>query len=67
MQGPFRTPEALAQALLRGPITASRIRRLLWHARKGTEAAFQQTLAAIPDPAVRAQVEAAAVPVSFRG
>lgn len=60
MQGPFRDPAALARALLAGPVTPERLRRFFWHARKGTRAEFAQTLAAIPDSAVRAQVETAA-------
>lgn len=67
MQGPFRDPAALAQALTRGPVTPERIRKLLWHARKGTRAEFQQMLAAIPDAAVRAQIEAAGAAAAFRG
>lgn len=67
MQGPFRDPAALTQALLRGAITPERIKKLLWHAKKGTRAEFAQTLAALPDAAVRAQVEAAAASATFRG
>lgn len=67
MQGPFRTPERLAQALLSKPVTPARIRKLLRHARKGSEAEFRAMLAAIADAAVRAQVESAAKPVSFTG
>jgi hypothetical protein len=67
VQGPFKTPESLAGALLRGPVTPERIRKLLAHAKKGTRAEFARTLAAIPDGAVRAQVEAASVAVTFRG
>ena len=67
MQGPFRTPEALAQALLRGPVTPERIRKLLRHAKQGTRAEFARTLAALPDNAIRAQVEAAAASVRFAG
>lgn len=60
MQGPFRTPALLAAALLSKPVTAARIRKLLRHAMKGSEADFRQTLAAIPNTTVRAEVEAAA-------
>jgi hypothetical protein len=67
MQGPFPTPAALAAALLAGPVTPDRIAKLLRHAKKGTRAQFRETLAAIPDPAVRAQVEAASAPIVFRG
>ena len=67
MQGPFRTPAALAQALLSKPVTAARIRKLLRHAMKGTEAEFRQLLIAIPDVTVRAQVEHAAQSVRFAG
>lgn len=67
MQGPFATPALLAAALLSKPVTAARIRKLLWHARKGTEAEFRATLIAIPDVTVRAQVAHAAKPVSFAG
>jgi len=67
MQGPFRTPESLAAALLRGPVTPERIRRLLWHAKKGTRTEFRQTLSAIADQKVRDQVEAASNLVTFRG
>ena len=70
-QGPFTTPAALAAALLRGPVTAERIQKLLRHARKGTRAEFAQTLAALPESqagiAVRAQVEAAGARTQFQG
>lgn len=66
MQGPFAPPEALAAALLRGPVTPARIRKLLAHARKGTEQEFARTLAALPE-AVRAEVAAAAQSVRFAG
>jgi hypothetical protein len=58
MQGPFATPEALAQALLAAPVTPERIRKFLRHARRGTAAEWARTLAALP-AAVRTQVEAA--------
>jgi hypothetical protein len=58
MQGPFRTPEALAAALVAGPLTPERIRKFLRHARRGTAAEWARTLAALP-AAVRAQVEEA--------
>lgn len=67
MQGPFKTPESLAQALLRGALTPERIGKLLRHARKGTRAEFARTLAAIADATVRAQVEAAGARVTFAG
>lgn len=67
MQGPFPTPAALAQALLRGPVTPARIRKLLRHAKKGTRAEFEATLAAIPDATVRQQITDAAVSGFFRG
>jgi len=66
-RAPIRSPEWLAQALLSKPVTQGRVRRLLWHAAKGTEANFRQMLTLIPDAAVRAQVEAASKPVQFRG
>lgn len=66
MQGPFSTPAALAQALLRGPVTPERIRKVLWHAKRGTRAEFDRTLAALP-PDVAVQVEAASAAVTFRG
>ena len=60
--------EALADKFLRGgPATPERIRKLLRLARLGTRADFARTLAAIPDPAVRAQVEAAAAGGRFAG
>ena len=64
VQGPFRTPAALAAALLRGPVTPERIQKLLRHARKGTRTEFAQTLAALP-ATVRAQVEAAGARAQF--
>lgn len=67
MQGPFRTPELLAKALLSKPVTAARIRKLLRHAMKGTEAEFVETLRAISDEAVRTQVAAQAKAVRFQG
>jgi len=67
VQGPFRTPAALAQALLRGAVTPERIAKLLRHARLGTRAEFEQTLAAIPDAAVRKQVANAGAARQFAG
>ena len=67
MQGPFKTPEALAQALLRGPVTPERIQKLLRHARRGTRTEFAAVLAALPDPAVRTQVEQAGARERFAG
>ena len=72
MQGPFRDPAALARALLAGPVTPERIKKLLWHAQKGTRVEFARTLAALPDFSVyggdiRAQVEAAGAAGLFRG
>lgn len=67
MQGPFRTPQLLAAALLSKPVTAARIRKLLRHAMKGSEADFRQTLAAIPDTTLRAEVEAASQHTRFAG
>ena len=67
MQGPFRTPELLAQALLRGPVTPERIGKLLRHAKQGTRAEFAQTLAAIAEADTRTQVEQAAASVRFAG
>lgn len=66
MQGPFRTPEALASALLRGPVTPERIRKLLRHATRGARAEFEATLAALPE-AVRGPVERAGATATFRG
>ena len=66
MQGPFKTPESLAAALLRGAITPERITRLVWHARKGTRTEFARTLAALPED-TRAQVETVAARVRFAG
>ena len=66
MQGPFRTPESLAQALLRGPQTPERVRKLLRLARQGTRVEFARLLAALP-PDARGAVEAASVGVTFRG
>jgi hypothetical protein len=59
--------EALAAKFLRGPVTPERIRKLLRLATRGTRADFAETLAAIPDPAVRAQVEQAAATRRFAG
>ena len=66
MQGPFKTPDALARALLRGRVTPERIGKLLRHATKGTRAEFARTLAALPE-ATRADVEAAGARVRFAG
>ncbi len=66
VQGAFRTPQLLAAALLRGPVTPERIAKLLRHARKGTRAEFAATLAAIPEP-TRAQVAAAGAARQFQG
>jgi hypothetical protein len=66
MQGPFATPERLAEAFARGPATPERIKKLLWHARKGTRLEWARTLAAVPPPR-RAELEAAAAAVTFRG
>jgi hypothetical protein len=59
--------EGLAARFLRGPATLERIRKLLRLARRGTRADFAATLAAIPDAAVRAQVEQAAAQTRFAG
>jgi len=60
--------EALADKFLRGgPATPERIRKLLRLAKLGTRADFARTLAAIPDPDVRARVEEAAATERFRG
>ncbi len=67
MQGAFRTPQSLAAALLRGPVTPERIAKLLRHARKGTRTEFAATLAAIPDAAVRTQVAQAGAARQFQG
>lgn len=67
MPSVYRSPENLAQALLSKPVTAARIRKLLRHAMKGSEAEFRQLLIAIPDVTVRAQVEHAAQAVQFAG
>ena len=67
MQGPFRTPALLAAALLSKPVSPARIGKLLRHAKKGSEAEFRATLAAIPDTTTRAEVERAAHAVRFAG
>jgi len=59
--------ESLAAKFLTGPATPERIKKLLRLARLGTRADFAYTLAAIPDPAVRAEVEQAAARERFRG
>jgi len=60
--------DALADKFLRsGPATPERIRKLLRLARLGTREDFARTLAAIPDPDVRAAVEQAAAHERFRG
>jgi len=59
--------ESLAAKFLTGPATPERIRKLLRLARLGTRADFALTLAAIPDPDVRAEVEQAAERERFRG
>jgi hypothetical protein len=59
--------EGLAARFLRGPMTPERIRKLLRLATRGSRADFTATLAAIPDPAIRAQVETAAAAITFRG
>jgi hypothetical protein len=58
MQGAFKTPGHLALALLRGPVTPERIRKLLRHAKKGTHAEWVLLLDYLP-PDVRPKVEAA--------
>jgi hypothetical protein len=67
MQGPFSTPGALAHALLQGATTSERIAKLLRHAERGTRAEFKETLEAIPDALLRAQVEVASQATKFRG
>jgi hypothetical protein len=62
----FASPEALAAALLRGPLTPARVRKAQRHAARDPRLDWARTLAALPE-AARVQVEAAAVPVSFRG
>jgi len=59
--------ESLAAKFLTGPATPERIRKLLRLARLGTRADFALTLAAIPDPDVRARVDEAAATERFRG
>ena len=66
MPGLFRDPADLARALLAGPVTPERIRKLLRHARRGTRTQFAQVLAALPET-VRPQVETAGAAVTFRG
>jgi hypothetical protein len=60
MSGPPResltTPAGLAGALLRRPVTPGRVRKLLRLLRGHPPVYIAQTLAAIPDPLVRATV-----------
>ena len=66
MQGAFKTPGHLARALLAGPVTPERLRKLLRHASKGTHAEWAILLKHLPAD-VRAEVEAAGAAGLFRG
>jgi hypothetical protein len=52
----FASPEVLAAALLRGPLTLARIRKARRHADHDPRLTWTRTLAALPD-AVRTEVE----------
>jgi hypothetical protein len=52
----FASPEVLAAALLRGPLTLARIRKARRHADHDPHLGWTRTLAALPD-AVRTEVE----------
>jgi hypothetical protein len=52
----FASPEALAAALLRGPLTLARVRKARRHADHDPRLTWARTLAALPD-AARTAVE----------